>query len=232
MADPFFLRKPLLIVSSILCVIIVALEVSSKWILQAVGSDDAPGLALLSMSLVDGALAITVLFMALSLIVPARIMGIIFGIANFLLFLLMLIASCIMFYVSLAALMLMVSLFMAVPFGTLAYLAAFGSFDTSTARLLLGLIMSLKIGLVACLLFGHPSYLKVKSLVFLVLTAFLAGLIVAVLHGFAPVIFVSITDALAAVIISVLGFIWSMYKFIGSIPSMLKGLRLDRHVSA
>ena len=69
------------------------------------------------------------------------------------------------------------------------------------AGVLLGLIMTLKFGFAGCLAFAHQGFLKMKGLVLIVLTSMLAGIIVSFLHGLVPGILVSITDAIAAIIV-------------------------------
>ena len=96
MAEVFVLRKPLLIIATVLAFVVVMLEIGSGWVLKHAGTDAPPGYGIGAMAFVDGALFVTLLFLALSVFVSARVMGMIFGISNFVIFLLTLIGSIVM----------------------------------------------------------------------------------------------------------------------------------------
>ena len=74
------------------------------------------------------------------------------------------------------------------------------------------------------LLDAHPRFLQNKGLVLLFLTSLLGGLIVSFLHGFVPVILVSITDGVAAIIIAILAIIWCIFFLIGAIVSIFRSV--------
>jgi len=229
------LRTPFLIIALALGFVIVLIELGSLGFIGNAAHTEldlpTPGLGVPYLALVDGILLFTIGMFGLALIVPARVLGAIQGIITFVSMLLLLLGCIGLIFVALALLMLMVTLLLAVPFGTIAYFAAYADFDTGDARITLGIIMTLKIAMVIFLVLAQQQFIEVKGLVLLVLTALLAGIVVSFLHGIVPGFLVSITDAIAAIIVGVLAAIWALIKLIGSIPGILKGLRVDRHVA-
>lgn len=226
------LRKPFLVVSVLLALLIVLIEVASNFYVGA-SSDQlpTPGLGIPYLALVDGIVLYTIGLFGLSLIVPARILGAVHGIVTFFLALFLLIGCIVLIFIALAMLVMMVTLLLAVPFGTIVYFAEFSDFDVGPARVTLGILMLLKVGIAIFLFLAQQRFISVKGLVFLLLTSILANIIVSFLHGFLPVIFASILDAVAAIIVGVLAAVWALIKLIGAIPAAIKGLRFDRHLS-
>lgn len=229
------LRKPFLIVAVILLVIAVLAEVGSLAYLDAAGKNanqfkdfSNPGFGIPYLALLDGLLLFTLVMIIAPLIIPQRIHGRIQGIVTLIVSLLTLIGAIAMIFVAIGLLMLMVTLFMAIPFGTIIYMAKFADFDTGAATATLSLIMSLKLGFAVFLVLAHQRFLQNKGLVLIVLTSFLATIIVSFLQGLVPGFLVSITDDIAAIIIAILAAIWALVYLIGSIPSIIKVLRVDR----
>ena len=62
----------------------------------------------------------------------------------------------------------------------------------------------------------------------LILTSLLANAVVSFLHGLVPIVLVSITDALGAIVVSVLALIWAVVLLVGALVSIVKVLRLTR----
>ena len=56
---------------------------------------------------------------------------------------------------------------------------------------------------------------------------FLANIVVAFLHGLVPIILVSIADDLAAVILAIVAIVWAIILLIGSIPAVVKSIRVS-----
>lgn len=183
---------------------------------------DPPGLALPYLGLIDGLLLLVLILTALPTVVGDRITGSVQGIVSIIGGLVGLLGSIVLAVVAFGALMLMVSLFLAAPFGTLAYLAIFGFFDTSGAAVILGLITAAQLATWVTLVLAQQRFLKSKGLMLLLATCLLASLVTGVLHSIVPTILVSITDALAALIIAVVAAIWSLVVLIGGIVSAVK----------
>ena len=226
------LRKPLFIVALVLLIAAVLMETGSA-LLAYIGKDDVarPGLGISYLALIDGMLLYLISLIAVALILPERIYGRIQGVMTFFVSLLILLGSIVLIFKALMLLILMVSLLVAVPFGTIAYFAIYATFKTTAATVTLGLIMSLKLFFAGFLVFSHQGFLKNKSLIFLILTSLLASIVVSFLHGLVPGFLVSITDAIGAIVIGILAAIWALFLLIGSIPAIIKALRVDRALS-
>ena len=191
-------------------------------------SEDPPGLAIPYLALVNGILLLVLFLTTLPILVGDRITGTVQGVASIIGGLLGLIGGIVMAILAFTKLMLMVSLFLAVPFGTLAYLAIFGSFDTGGAAAITTMVMLLQVGAAILLLLAQERFLKSKGLVLLFATAILLTFVVSLLHGIVPGILASITDALGALIVAILGAIWSLVLLIGGIIAALRLLQLGR----
>ena len=110
------------------------------------------------------------------------------------------------------------------PFGTIAYLIIFGNFDRSGAAIALSLIMTLKLFFAGCLVLAHQRFLQNRGLVVLILTSLLATLIIGFLHGLVPAFLVSITDAIAAIVVGILALVWAIWFLLRSIPAVAKAV--------
>jgi hypothetical protein len=220
------MRKPFLIVSLIAIFLAVLVELGSMAIL---GSNTPPvldvsptGKAIPAMAFLDGLIFYATLLITIALVIPERVQAKIQGIIT-LVFSILLVLGCItVIFIDIALLILMVSLLMAVPFGTLAYMVVWAGFDTGGARIALSLIMTLKIVFAACLVLAHQRFLQNKGLVLIIITSLVSNLIIAFLHGFVPGFLVSITDDIAAIIICILAIIWAVVYLIGGVVSVIK----------
>lgn len=225
------LRVPFLVVAVVAFLLVVLIEVGS---LAYLGTDTelpTPGIGIPMLAMMDGIVFFTLGLMALALVIPGRVFGVVQGIVTFLTMLLAIVGGIALVFVAIGLLILMVTLLMAVPFGTAVYFATYADFAVNAARATLGSLVTLKIIAVVCLFLAQQRFLKVKGLVFLMLSSFLAGLIVSVLHAIAPGPLVSITDAIAAIVVGVISLIWACVKLFGAIPGIVKGLRVDRHLT-
>ena len=215
------LRKIPLIIALVLIVICVLLELSAIAFLQ---TGDAPGLGIPYLAFLDGILAYSLALMVLALVLPMSLQAKLQGIVSVILMFFLALACIVLIFVALANLLLMIGLFFAIPFGTIAYLILWGDFPKTAAAVILSLLMALKIGTSICLLIAHQRFLKDIGLILLILTSFLATIIVSFLHGIVPGPLVSITDALAAIIVGILALIWAIVVLIGSIIAVVFAL--------
>jgi hypothetical protein len=215
------LRKIPLIIALALIIVCVLLELSSAAFLR---TGDAPGLGIPYVALVDGILAYSLGLMVLALVLPENLQAKLQGIVSVILMFFLALATIVLIFVALANLLLMVGLFFAFPFGTAAYMVEWGHFPKTAAAVILSLLMLLKIGASICLPIAHQRFLNDKGLILLVLTSFLATIIVSFLHGLVPGPLVSITDALAAIIVGILALIWAIVVLIGSIIAVFYAL--------
>lgn len=191
-------------------------------------SDRPPGIGISYTALLDVLLAYSVIVLAAALLLADRVTGKLIGVATLIVSLLTLIAAFILIFVALEKLLIMLGMFLAAPFGTIAYLALWGFFPKGKAAAILGSAMALKIAFLVCLVLAQQRFLKNKSLVFMILTSLLATFLISFLHGLVPSILVSIVDALGAIIVAVLALIWALILLIRSIPSIIRVLRVDR----
>jgi hypothetical protein len=186
--------------------------------------EDVPGLAIPALALLDGMLLFSLAMMAAPLLITDAVQGRIQGIVTLIVAILILLAAIAVILVALGKLLLMVGLFLAVPFGTIAYFAIYAAFPKGAAAGVLGGLMLLKLGVAITLVLAQQRFLQMKSLVFLILTTLLANVIVGFLHGLVPGFLVSITDAVAAIVVGIIAVIWSLVLLIGSIPAVVKAI--------
>jgi hypothetical protein len=232
---PESLRTPFFVVAVLALVLVVLVELASVGFLGTATIAPAgyrdlptPGYGIPYLALLDGLLLFTVVLMAVSLVVPERVHGRVQGIVTLIFSLLLLLGAILLIFVAIGLLILMVSLLLAVPFGTIAYMAAFSHFSVGAARGTLGALMTLKLVFAVCLVLAQQRFLENKGLVLLILTSLLANIIVSFLHGFVPGFLVSITDDIGAIVVGILAAIWALVFLIGSIPAVIKALRVDR----
>jgi hypothetical protein len=185
---------------------------------------DVKGLGVPTLAFVDGVLLFMAGFMALALVVRESIIGRIQGIATFIFSLILLIAVIVVIFAALGKLLLMVGLLLSVPFGTIAYFAIYASFPRAPMLAMLSTIMLFKVGFIVLLLMAQQRFLQNRALMLLVVTSFVCNVIVSLLLGIVPGFLASITDALAAIIVGIIGAIWLLFLLIGSIPAIIKAV--------
>jgi hypothetical protein len=147
------------------------------------------------------------------------------GIVTLILSLLGVLGGIFLIVLTFTLLVLMVSLLLAVPFGTIAYMAAWGTFASGAARATLGLVMVLKLFGAGFLVFAIPAILKNKGLVILLLfsigATFLTGFLIALVPGFVA----AIADTIGALIAAILGTIWLFVMLIGAVFAVIRAIR-------
>lgn len=217
------LRKPFFWAALIVMALAFLTDIGSKFLLG--GKGEVQGMGIPYTALVDGLLLYIMVTTGLSLIVPASIQGKIQGVSSFIVSLVVIILGIFMILAAIVLLILMISLLLAAPFGTIIYFAVYGDFPKTAAAATLSSTMFLKILCAILLVLANQRFLKNKGLIFLIVTSLLCGIIVSFLHGFVPTPLVSITDALAAIIVGILGVIWALFFLIFSIPALIRAIR-------
>jgi hypothetical protein len=222
------MRKPIFVVALIVVLLTVLVELGSMAVLgqkTAASSEldvSVSGRAIPALALLDGLVFYATLIIGIALLVPERLQSKVQGIVT-LVFSVVLLLACIgVIFTNLGLLILKVSLFLAAPFGTIAYLALWGDFDTNGAHVVLGLLMTLKIVFAICLVLAHQRFLQNKGLDLIIITSLVANLIIAFLHGLVPGFLVSITDTGAAIVVGVLAAIWTVVYLVGGVISVVK----------
>jgi len=223
-----FIRKPFVLVSLALFATAFGLEAGSRiWIhTHTTGSLSRPGLGIPSLAALDLLVVFTMVLTALSALgVSPAIVGRIQGVAAVIVSFLGCLASLILLFVTIALLLLMIGLLVAVPFGTMVYLAVYGHFPKGAAGATLGTVVLLKLTGVFFLVLASEQVLKSKLLVFLFVCSIGLTVLLSFLQGFPPGILASITDAIGAIIAFVVAIIWAIIYLIGGIISVVRTVR-------
>ena len=221
------LRRPFFFLAAALLALAAAAEgglsLAARW-----GGKQPPGWGITSLVLLDLLLVYVIGLMLTSVLVPERfgkqVQGRLQGILTLLVSLVVLIVSILAAIAAFLLLMLMVSLLVAAPFGTIIYLGLFGTFDRGGAAAILSLAMALKLGFAGCLLAAHQRFLRMKSLVLLILFSLLMTVAIGFLHGLVPTILVSITDMIGALVTCIVAAVWALVFLISSIVSIVKAI--------
>ena len=200
----------------------------SPGVIQNAVNQPTPGwgiqyLAILDLLLIYGALEI-----GLGLLLPRGLVGRLQGIVTLVGSFLGCFGVIVMAFFALTLLVLMVTLLLAVPFGTIAYVAAWGDFPTGDAEATLALLMFLKIAFVVLLVLAEQRFLKNKGLMILSGLAIGATWVIAFLIAFPPSLLAAITDILGALVVAIVGIIWLLLLFIGSLLATIAAIRSAR----
>jgi hypothetical protein len=241
------LRKPFLILALLVIVLVVLLETGSGIVLggrdasaqllggagslgvdvgDVQGVSEPSGRGISYLALIDAVVLYTTILYVLSLLLPQQVQGRLQGIATLIASIVLILLSLALLVVAFVELMVMVTLFAAVPFGTLAYLALWGFFPVGDTAAVLSLLLLLKLVFGALLVLAQPRFLQNKGLVALVATTLVCTVVLAFLHGFVPVILVSIVDDIGALIFAIIAIVWGIVLLIGSIPAIVKAVRV------
>ncbi len=213
------------------CALLV--ELGSRPILaRGLGAPDDrnPGLGILYVGVFDLLLGYT-LFLLASEFVPGwrALLARVQAVATFLLSLVAVLAGLLMAWAALTLLSLMLALLLSLPFGPGIYALAWGTFPTGISRLLLGLTMNLKLGGLLLIVLAQPTLLRNRGLVLLAATSLGATALVGLLHAWPAGFLVSLTDAVAALLVALAFILWGALHALRTLPAALLGLR---HVAA
>lgn len=189
---------------------------------------DPPGLGIPNLALPIGLLLCVLVLMVLATLIGHRATSIVNVVVNIVGGLVGIIVGFISAIIAFTMLLMLVALFLAAPFGTLAYLAAFGFFDVdASSAALIAILVFLTLGAVF-LVVAQQRVLTNKRLMFFVFLVLGLTLLTLILHTIVPGILVSITDALAALITAIVSLIWGIAMLIGGIIALVKQLNLFR----
>jgi hypothetical protein len=183
-----------------------------------------PGFAITSLISFDALAFMGFFWMGAGLVISRRLVGRLQGIISLIVSFLTIVFGILAFVLILGLLMVMVGLFLAAPFGTLVYLGIWGFFERGSASATLGILLFLKLATAVLLVLAQRDFIKNKGLLFLLGFSLLLNLLTSFLHNFPPGILVSITDALAALIILIVAIIWALLVLIGSIIATIKAI--------
>jgi hypothetical protein len=240
------LRTPFFIVAMVAAALILVVELGAPY-LFGVNADPAqfaaqaadlgvsvpagghvgapPGIGIPYLALVDVIIVFTVGLMGLGMLIPERVQGRLQGVVTLIFAIVLILTALVLLIVAFLKLILMVTLLLAFPFGTIAYLIIWGFFARGEATVILSLLMFLKLVFAAALVAAQQRFIQNKGLVALILTSLVANVVVAFLQGIVPIILVSITDAVAAIILAIVAIIWGIILFVGSLFAIVNALR-------
>lgn len=221
------LRVPFLALAAFFLLLAFLVEIAAGDLLVKLTSGEltempTPGVAIRYLAILDGLLLYNMLWEGVQIIVPRGVSGRLQGPIN-----LVVAALVLLFVLGLALtvftlLTLMAALLLSVPFGTIAYMGAWGDFAEKEAAITLGLAMVLKLMFCLFLVLAHQRYLQIKSLVFLVCLSLGMTWLIGFVHAFLPGFLVSIGDAAVALGIAVIGAILFLLLVLTSVVATFK----------
>jgi hypothetical protein len=223
------LRTPLLVVALVLIALVVLIEMGT--LILDTGSQP-PGYGITFMAFIDATLLVTVALVVLSLVIGRNLEGRIQGVITLIYSIVVIIVGIIGIFAVFQLLLFMIALLLSVPFGTIAYLALFGNFDRGGASVILSLVMLLKIAFVVFLVLAQQRFLQAKGLVVLIVLSLVANVIVSFLQGLPPGVLVSITDAIAAIILGIVGVIFAIVLLVFAVVAIVKSAAVTKNLVA
>ena len=177
--------------------------------------------------LVDGFLLFSVVMLIGSVLVSQRVWGRVQGIITLVFSFLWLLLTVVMALVAFVLLMVMVGLFLSPPFGTIAYLAIWGWFPRGQSAVVLGLLLFLKLVFLGCLVLAQQRFLRVVPLMAHVAVSFLVQVVLGLVHGFLPLVVVSIGDQVWALVVAVVAVVGTVVTLVSSIPAVVYAARVS-----
>lgn len=222
----------LIFAGGVLAIVVAAALVFGSGVLgdtasELAGTEGArPGIGIRSVGLLNLLLAYALVLMILDNVpVWRRLAPKAQGVVTLILTFLGLLAAVLAIFAAIQFLLMMVALLFAPPFGTAAYFALWGRFDTDASRAFLAAVMALQmIGMITVLVV-NPTLLKNIWLVLLAGTVLLMTVLLGLLHALPPSFLVSITDAIGAVVAGILTAIWMLFFLIGSLFAIVRAVR-------
>jgi hypothetical protein len=217
------IRAPFLIAALILAILVLLIELATG-IGTALIPENPPGLGIPYLAMVDAVLVFTLAHMTISLVVPANIVGRVQGCFTLVTGCLILLAAIVAIFAAITLVLLMIGLLLSF-FGAIIYFAVWADFPRDVAAIILALLLLLKLVMAVCLVLAHQRFLTLFGLVALVITSLVLNIVIAFLHDFPPGFLVSITDAIAAIIVAILAIIWAIFLIIGGVMGVLAAIR-------
>ena len=175
------------------------------------------GLGLSALATFDLMVLLTTALIAAPLVLGNALVGRTQGVVTLVAAVLILMTGLALLFLAIAAL---TAMFASLVF-PIVYLGWFGGFPKADAQVFLGLAMLCKIGFAICLILAQQRFLENIGLVLIIAMSMGLTLLVSFLHGF-PTVFVSITDAVAAIIILILACLRALGFAIAALPAIKK----------
>jgi len=223
------IRLPFFVAAAFMLLLALLAELAASDLLLQLSGEalrgETPGYAINFLALIDAILFYNIVWMLLGAVIPRGITGRAQGIVTFFVSLFGTLGA--FFVLVLAALTLlvaMVSLLVAVPFGTIIYLGLWGHFARGTAAATLAMVMLLKLMFCLFLVFAQQGFLRMKGLMLLVGLSLGFTWLIAFLHALVPIFLVSIADIATALVIAVAGTLWLAVICVLSIIAVVKAI--------
>jgi hypothetical protein len=224
-------RAPAFLFALLIMFLVVAFELATLGFLQGMaeesaGTESPQGLGAVYLALLDGILLLTTIVFGVGHLRPdgliARIASILWLVVSFF----GILGSLLLALFAFQAIMLMLALLMAAPFGTLAYLALFAHFPADDAVKALSFLLVLKLAFVVMLAITDIGYLKNKPLMLMAGLSIGATWLTSFLIAWPPGFLASITDAVGALVTAIIALVMLILILVGSILGLLKALRV------
>jgi hypothetical protein len=217
------IRKPFLIAALVLSILVLLIELGAALATVFVPREP-PGIGIPYLAMVDGILVFTLAHMTISLVVPERVVGRVQGCVTLVTGCLILLAAIVAIFAAITLVLLMIGLIMSF-FGAIIYLAVWGDFPRDAAAIILALLLVLKLAMAVCLVLAHQRFLTLFGLIGLVITSLVLNIVIAFLHDLPPGFLVSVTDAVAAIIVAILAIIWAILLIVGGVMGILAAIK-------
>jgi hypothetical protein len=183
------------------------------------------GFGLRYLWLVDGLLLFSLLLIGLGVIVPPAIQARFQGVLTLLYALFVIITAIVLILKALAATILMISMLLAFPFGTIVYLAKWADFNRAGAAAILSVFFTIKLFIAGSVVLAHQRFLQNLGLILIIIGSLVANIIISFLHALVPGFLVSISDAIAGIVVGIVGVILAVVLLIAAILSTIIALR-------
>ncbi len=223
------IRLPFFAFATLTIVLVIAFELSTMAFLRSAANIEGstPGIGGPYLALIDGiilyALALMWISMGPAKAVTARLQSIVSLILTFFGAL----GALLLIFIAFGIIILMIGLLLAVPFGTIAYFAAYADFPKSEAVSALTLILTLKLVFLVLLFLAHQGFMKNMGLMILIGLSLLATWLTSFLIALPPGFLASITDAVGALITAIIAFIRLVMMFFASLIGVITALKFS-----
>ena len=174
--------------------------------------------------LIDLQLLLAIVIIASGYILPEGIVSKGQGVVNIMVAFWLVFEAIPMIFKALAKMVLMVVLLLAIPFGTIAYFVKYADFNRGAAAAVLAILMMLKIFLCIALVLNNEKHILNIGLLLTIVVSFVGNIVVSLLHGIVPKFLVSITDALAGIVVAIIGAIWGVVVCLIGIISVVMAI--------
>lgn len=223
------IRLPFFVIASIIITLAIAFELSTMAFLRSeAGVEGAtPGLGGPYLALIDGIILYSVILMWISMAPGKAMTARLQSVVTLFLSFFGALGSFILIFIAFGLILLMIGLLLAVPFGTLAYLAAYAGFPKSIAVSALTFVMTLKLAFLILLFLAHQGFMKNLGLMIMIALSLLTTWLTSFLISLPPAFLASITDAVAALITAVIALIRLVMLFIASLIGIITALSFN-----